>query len=277
MNDQLMSIVDLLLKIPAVVWSGIVASALTLSGVLLINWSNTNRLRLQLRHDSDEKAKQRKADMRKDVYLLAAEQIVKANMHFATLPQLNLSEINAADGLQGFFAAAAKLQIIAETKTALMVSELVGLYAELLFKMLAKARPIQGLETSARIAGEHYDRASSEISRILSSMTQYNESATLDEPRFIALNRSFEAQQELADKYSNERNGFLSRKNSLHLSFTQELLLEMKKIAKESMLTMIEIRKELEVSSDITEFMGQLERQHHKITTQVNAFLEELA
>lgn len=272
-----MSIVDLLLKIPAVVWSGIVASAITLSGVLLINWSNTNRLKLQLGHDAAEKAKQRKADIRKEVYLLAAEQIVKANMHLATLPQLNLSETNASDGLQGFFAAAAKLQIIAETKTALMVSELVGFYAELLFKMLAKARPIHDLETSARIAGEHYDRASSEISRILSSMAQYNESAKLDEPAFIALNHSFEAQQKLADKYSKERNDFLSRKNSLHLAFTQELLLEMKKVSKESMLTMIEIRKELEVSSDINEFMRQLERQHQKITTQMNAFLEKLA
>lgn len=158
-----------------------------------------------------------------------------------------------------------------------MVSELVGAYAELLFKMLAKVRPIHDLQTSARIAGEHYDLASSEVSRILSSMTQHNESGMVDEHRFTALNRSFEAQQGLVDRYSHDRNNFLSKRNSLHLSFTKELLLEMKKIAQGSMLAMIELRRELDVTSDIDEFMQQLERQQRKITLQMNSFLDELA
>lgn len=272
-----MLILEFFSKIPDVIWAGLIASALTLSGVLLSNLSNTKRLKLQLKHDSDEKAKQRKADMRKDVYLLAAEQIVKANTHLATLPQLNFAEINPADGLQGFFAAAAKLQMIAETKTALMVSELVGAYAQLLFKLLAKVQPIHKLQTSARIAGEHYDLAQSEISRILLSMTQHNEAAVKDDARFTALNRSFELQQNHANKYSNARDEYLNKKNALLITFSKELLIEMKQIAEGSMLAMIEIRRELDVTSDIDGFKQQLHRQQTKITTQMNILLDELA
>src|SRR5262245_53109824 len=76
-----MSVLDLLKFIPDVVWSGIIASLLTLSGVLISNKSNTARLRMQLNHDAEQKERDRKATIRREVYIRAAEELVKANTH----------------------------------------------------------------------------------------------------------------------------------------------------------------------------------------------------
>ena len=63
-------IYSLIATVPAVVWSGVIAAVLTLSGVFSSNWSNTYHLKLQLEHDSNEKAKERKATLRRDVLTL---------------------------------------------------------------------------------------------------------------------------------------------------------------------------------------------------------------
>ena len=50
-----MTFAELLATVPDVIWSGIIGAVLALMGVMLVNWSNTARLKLQLAHDSDEK------------------------------------------------------------------------------------------------------------------------------------------------------------------------------------------------------------------------------
>lgn len=139
------ALINFIQSIPDVVWSAVIASILTLSGVLISNWSNTNRLKLQLRHDAAQKTTERTAALRRDVYLQAAEELTRANSYLASLPQADLTKTNAAEGLQGFFAAAAKLQLVAEPKTALLVDQIVAEYGELLLRVFAATIPLQCL------------------------------------------------------------------------------------------------------------------------------------
>lgn len=62
------TVVSYVAEVPDVVWSGVIASVITLSGVLLSNHSNTVRLEKQLAHDAEQKEKERLASLRKDVY-----------------------------------------------------------------------------------------------------------------------------------------------------------------------------------------------------------------
>ena len=67
-----MCVFDFIESVPDVVWAAVIASIITLSGVIAANISNTNRLKLQLGHDSREKEKDRKMTLRREVYLQAA-------------------------------------------------------------------------------------------------------------------------------------------------------------------------------------------------------------
>jgi hypothetical protein len=129
----------LLQSIPNVVWSGLSAALLTLAGVLISNWSNTNRLKIQLNHDAQQKAIERIIGLRREVYLEVMEELTRANTHLASLPQLDFTKVNPADGFQGFLSTAAKLQLVAEPKTALLVNDLVADFGEIIVKSIANS------------------------------------------------------------------------------------------------------------------------------------------
>jgi hypothetical protein len=157
MQNELLGV---LRSVPDVIWSGLIASVLALGGVLIIDGRNTKRLKLQLEHDANEKAKERTATLRREVYLPAMEELVNANAHLASLPQLDLSKVNAADGLREFFGASAKLQLVAEPKTAVLANELTALYGELVLKLVAKSVPLQMARTDIGINDDLCSKAS---------------------------------------------------------------------------------------------------------------------
>jgi len=271
-----MNILDCITAIPDVIWSGVIASILTLSGVLISNRSNTYRIKLQLKHDAEEREKERKSELRRDVYLTAAEEITKANSYISTLPQLDLTKPNPDHHLQGFFAAAAKLQLISEPKTALLVGELVGAYGELILRLLAKIQPIHSIRSEISILDDMYNRYHAEVLRVLASMTQFNESAQRDPVIFQALNKTFEYNQGQAVKFSEERTNQSKQQNALNISFSRELLNEMKNIYSLQIPVIVAIRSELELHSDTAELSEQMESQLKRMSSQLDVLLNQL-
>ena len=85
--------------------------------------SNNRRLRFQLKHESIERERERAADLRRDVFLPAAEELTKAMSFLSGLPRADLRKINPVEGVQGFFAASAKLHLVADERTAGPVAE----------------------------------------------------------------------------------------------------------------------------------------------------------
>lgn len=264
-------------SIPDVVWSGLIASFLTLSGVFLSNASNTKRLRMQLDHEASEKVKQRKAELRKEVYLKAAEEFVKANAHLGSLPQLDPAQVNIGQGMLGFFAASMKLQMVSEVHTSVLASQLSEKYAELLFKLSARAFPIQQLNTDIVIATDHYENMQSEIQRILAAMAQQNESGKPDPAVFNALSQSFEHYREQSENISSDRNRLWQEKNAKHLEYARALVPEMKSINRQGVLLMVEIRRELNVGGDIDVFLENMEAQADRIAGYLDELLEQIA
>ena len=265
-----------LASIPDVVWSGVIASILTLSGVLISNWSNSNRLRMQLQHDADEKAKERTATFRRDVYLQAAEELTKANSHLASLPQSDLAKINAADGLQGFFAAAAKLQLVAEPKTALLVNQLVATYGELLLRLLARLLPLQKAKVDISINDDLYNKAQTEVTRVLAEMAKFNEAAQVNTDVFKALQRSFDGYQAQSTVYADARSAAWAEFNQLNIQFCRELLVELRQIGEQQIPVLIEIRRDLGLIAELGAFREQMDAQWNKMSVQIDAMLNSL-
>lgn len=231
---------------------------------------------MQLDHEANEKVKQRKAELRKEVYLKAAEELVKVNAHLGSIPQLNPAQVNIGEGMQGFFAASMKLQMVSEVQTSVLSSQLSEKYAELLFKLSARAFPIQQLNTDIAIATDHYERMQSEVQRILAAMAQQNESGKPDPAVFDALSKSFEHYREHSESLSAERDRLWQEKNAKHLEYARALVPEMKAINRQGMLLMVEIRRELNVGGDIDVFLENMEAQADRIAGYLDEFLEKI-
>ncbi|MBM7334857.1 MAG: hypothetical protein ABGX87_05305 [Alcanivorax sp.] len=265
-----------LAKIPDVVWSGLLASALTLAGVMLSNRSNTKRLLKQLSHDSEENGKNRINFLRKEVYLEAAEKMAKANGYLGKIPQMDPVKDNIADGLSDFFAAAAKLQLVSQPDTSQLAGELVTRYGEILLGLLAKAAPVHSLNTDIRIASDFYDRNQAEVTRILAEMTQLNESGHPNPIQFAALQRSYESAQEAANHFADERSRAYEQQASAMRDYTTTLLNEIRSVGGLQVQVTAAIRSELGLTTDIIEYEALLQKNSSRMDKAIQGLLTKL-
>src|SRR6185437_10063283 len=249
----------LLTMIPDVVWAALLASGLTLLGVLLSNKSNRTQLLDKLAHDSREKDKDRLNTLRKDVYLNASEEMAKANSYLGKIPQLDLAKENVGDGLSAFFGASAKLQLVSEPKTAELASDLTTRYGKILLKLLAKASPIHRLKSNIRIAGDFYDQNQAEVARILAEMKHLNESGQPDSVRFAALQRSIGQAQQNAKYFAEERSKAFDAHNLALRDYTVGLLEEVRSIGPLQLRLAAAIRGELSLATDLNEYEARLQ------------------
>ncbi len=243
-----------------------------LAGVIVTNVSNTRRLRLQLRHDSKEKAKERLVAMRRDLYLKAAEAVVNANSHFGSLPQSDLTRPDFTAPFRDVMAMGAKLQLVVNQGTAELVSDLLSFYGELQLKLAAKVIPIHLIRSQIDTQNLQYDNAQVEIKRLLAAMTQYNESGQRDRELFERLNRSPTFARETADRVANERAGFWGQLTALQREYARDLLPEVRRIAELQTRVIVELRDELDVGGDIEVFRGIMMRQMQRVEQAIDEF-----
>jgi heme exporter protein D len=83
---MVLELVMWLKSIPDVVWAAIIASVLTTLGVVLTNIWNKKCILLQIKHASDEKVKEREMQIKKEIYIEAAEAIAEALQDIYNLP-----------------------------------------------------------------------------------------------------------------------------------------------------------------------------------------------
>lgn len=254
---HIVTVLSLISSIPNVVWSGMLASFITLAGVMLSNWDSRRRLMRQLDHDAAEKRKDRNAGLRRDVYLRAAEEFVRASHRLGSLSQVDPVKTNMADNFQDLFVVAAKLQLISSAATSRLVGELSVTYGEILLNIMHEIQPVHDIQTDITVATDAYERSSAEAKRVLSALTSFNESARTESEIFDALQRSFDFNQTQAEKYSVERLSLMDKRSELHLEFSKGLMVTMKRIAEVQAPVMIAIRRELDLDGNIEEFQAQ--------------------
>lgn len=269
-------IIQILKFIPDVVWSGISAAVIALSGVLISNWSNTTRLKVQLRHDSEEKTRERIATMRREVYLKTVEELTKTNLHLASLPQKDPTKENLAEGILGFLTSAAKLGLVAEPKTAILMNQLVSVYQELVMNLVARSMPMYRLKSTITIHENMYQEAQAQVTRVLGEMAKFNEAAQINDIVFGALQTSFQNYQEQADQHSANLNATWCEFNRLNCDFCRSLIEEMRKIGEQQIPVLVEIRRDLGLTTDLNAFRLQMENQWQRMSVQLDDFLQIL-
>jgi len=271
-----MIICSYLASIPDVIWSAIIASIITLSGVIFVNWDNTKRLRIQLNHDASEREKERKAELRRDVYLVAAEEMTKAIGYLGSLPQQDPEHLGFEEKLQPFFSSAAKIQVVSNPETSILVSKLLAAYNELLMKLLVKVSPIHSLRSDINIRTIHYDKEQAEISRVLAAMTEYNESTTKEPGRFEALNRTFKFHQEQSEKIASERSHFWDLSHKLTREYIRYYIKEMKQVIEFQIDVMVAIRSELDLKTKREELHQLMNDQLMRAEAQLEETLDKI-
>ena len=246
--------------VPNVVWSGIVASCITLLGVMLSNGSNTKRLKLQLDHDAREKSKDKVNNLRKEVYLKAVEDIEATNIHLSTLADRDLANLNMNAEIQAIGASIAKLKLVAEPETARLAGELSAAFGALFLKLMPRLVPLLEAKSDIEINDSAYMSSSAEASRIMREIHKFNEEGRQDADIFQVLQRSYEFFCDQAKQYADARSLAYDERQVRLNQFNAMLLPDMKELSKLQLKVRIAIRNDLGIASDIADLQQQLER-----------------
>ena len=268
----------ILRKVPDVVWAGVIASFLTLSGVKVANRDNTRHLMLRLRHDREEKAAQRLADLRREVYLHAIEQFVHASSYLGSLPATELHKAEAAQPLQGFFAAAAKLQMVSESRTSALVSDLIGTFSVLHLRLIGAAQPIRQLLSEIDFYTTLWEGALAEQKRVLSAIAQFVESGDMerDEARRKALDLTLDTQTKFLRDHSETRQALHLERNALHGEFVKSLMLGLQAINTKMQPVMVAIRRELHIDNQLDAYADAVAEQQDRVAGAVAELMAQL-
>lgn len=263
-------------NIPQTVWTALMGSGFTLLGVIFANRHSRKQLKTQLAADSDEKAKQRRAELRKAVYLEGAEELVKANTVISALPQTDLSKVNAGLELKGFFASMIKLQLVGDPRTARLASGLASSYGEVLGRTIVQVMPIRNAVSSLEIQDSLFNEHQTEIKRILAAMTAGNESGKADFENFDVKNRSLEFHKKQSANIEVERKRLRMLHTSLQLDFVQSVASTMKVLMMEFLPLMLELRRELDVGGNYDDFKDLLETQGRRMQGMLDSVVADL-
>lgn len=260
--------------VPDVVWSGIIASLLTFIGVMLSNGSNTKRLRIQLDHDAREKAKERTSVLRRDVYLKTIEELNRVNTKLVELAQADFVNSNPTNDLQDFYAAASKLQLIAEPETSILASKLVAAYGILTMRLLSKLGPLNDIKIEISISDRAYNVAAAEVDRVLEKQRLLVESGQTDQVQMAALNNSYNFSSSQAKEYADQRAAAWAAFHLHHVEYVKMVMLELKIISEQQPPLMIAIRRDLGFTEQIEILQEHLDSQWKEVEEAVNESLD---
>jgi hypothetical protein len=262
--------------IPATVWTALMGSGFTLLGVLFANRHSRDQLKTQLEADAAEKAKQRRADLRKAVYLESAEELVSANAVIGALPQTDLTKVNPGKELKSFFASMIKLQLVGDPKTARLANNLASSYGEVLGRTMTQVLPIRDAISNLEIQDTQYEVHQIEIKRILAEMTLKNESGKPDLEGFDAKSRSLEFHKMQAAKIESERQRLRTLHTSLLVEFMRSIGPTLKALMMELLPLMVELRRELDVGGDYEDFKEMLEAQARRMQGMIDGVATDI-
>ncbi|UHQ18818.1 hypothetical protein LVB87_11560 [Lysobacter sp. KIS68-7] len=238
-------------SIPTVVWSGVIAAAISLSGVILSNRSSEKRLNDQLRHDAREKHRDRIFALRKEVYLDLTTQMMSTGAHLGSLAAKDPTSADLSGPLQGTMAALAKVQLIGERESSALASQLAGIYGQALFNLLAAAQPMHDLKIDINVANNMYEQQLAQAQRALAEITAENESGDPNPARMKVLRHNFEHYREAYEKYGEDRNSSWEAYNALQKVFMRATMAETTRIGEMQVRLTAAFRNEIGLDADL--------------------------
>lgn len=201
-RDQM---IQLFAAVPVTFWAALVGATVALTGVVLTNWGTSRRLAQQLEHDAKQKQLDRLASLRKEIYLRAGEQVVRTQQHLSSLNTLDPEETELAGGLTDFVALASQVGLIGSQRTSGLIAELTIRFGEGFLNLLAYATPAHRARSQIKLTSEEVTAAQARADAALEGMRQINLSGQPDDPRFGALQRAAEFDNDRVNRLHEER------------------------------------------------------------------------
>jgi len=274
-----MDFIEFLQNVPAPAWGlagAMVGVVGTLCAVLLTNRSTNSRFEQQLKHEAEQKSKDRAAELRRTVYLSAVEDLVAINSFLGQLAVVDpTNPENFANGVSGFFKSSARVSLVASEGARQKVAELTGAYGRMFLDLMVDASEAHRLKIDVNVNRQGYQDLHLERMRLIAAMRDANENVE-SKYKFEALTNSFDGTTKQMADLSAE----FSELSDMHnIAIADYGALAVRKIAKLAELqaeVSALLRQELDLEVDLEGMKAQFREQSGKAIEAGDAFLAKL-
>ncbi|VWD45958.1 hypothetical protein BLA50215_05746 [Burkholderia lata] len=245
-------------SIPAVVWSGIMGSAITVIGVLVTNLGVARRHREQLAHAARESTVKREMELRRDIYMPAIEATVIATSAIGS--QTNPLTLHA-DVEEKFTDAAAKLGkalSIAKPETVRTFGALTTSMRVFYTKLLIRRQPIMSAHSRLSGAIALIDRNSQDRDRWIQSRLDvlYNEGVNQQRDDFLV--RQVEFCNRMINHWTIQRDQSQLDLSRAQVAFLKEMLDLYPNMAETMGMTCVAVREDFAFEGDDIDAVRQV-------------------
>mgnify|MGYP003676593616 CR=1 FL=1 len=263
---------SLLTKIPNVVWSAVIASLLTFLGVLWTNKGSAKRQKFRLDHEMQKFQSEQKLSLKKAVFLEVASSFAKALGVIPKLVNLDYTEKEITELMDDHASSVAKSYLVANERT---IVEILKYSTELsqVFMNLIKPRAVLLDHKKAIEIYQHtIDQANAEKNRLVSIRQEIDLQGKSNSGLIDSLSKSYEFQQNIAEKNSNSKKEQETILKSLTIDFLKICISEYSRLLSLLPPMTIAIRKELENDGESELFISAI----NESVKRMEASFEEL-
>lgn len=261
--------------VPDVVWGAFIAAVASYITARMTNRNSRTQLQMQLTADATQRDRERTMALRRDVYLPAAEAIVRAQQALGNVGNLNMELPEIQKDINEAFTAASKIHLVANEAT---VRAVMGFFAALMpayFELLRLRVPLSTRQHSAAAHQAIANRADADLVRTNELMKQFNLSGQTDKAAWDRLVRQSQAEQKMVQDYNTAANK-LRAENVVGIKAMAQrstrLSLEVGRKFPEAVLA---ARSELGLSIDPAAYQQLFAQQEADVIAATNAFFEE--
>lgn len=263
-------------NVPATFWGVLAGSLFTLIGVALTNHANFKRLERQLEHDRGLKADERKLNLKKDVYLPAAEAISAGLMAIGRLADLRIPQDKLLSDWIEKSPAIAKAQLVADEATTEAIARFNAELGATMFRLLAIRLPLTTRLQSADSLMQQVSRHSTENDRMLELSKEMNLSGTHDEQRQTTIDSYFQFNQQRITELLAQHNGQTQALFSDQMQFSKDCQQATAALSILLIPLLACTRKELNLPFN-AESYGRITREaHEKIAASLEDFIRNI-
>jgi len=262
--------------IPDVIWAAIIASGLTLSGVYLSNKANKKSLLIQLNHAAQEKDKERELQIRKDVYMEAAEAIAESIKDIQLLPN-RIIHTNNLEICNKLLQALAKVHMVGTLDTVKNTTQFMEKFNQSTLPIVPEITKFAVLKQEIANLNNLSEIQINTMNEINRNFEQMDSNSKQNSHVFDNYRKTFESAKTKHDTTVSSMIDKEGQLKPLHTKLLSMCLNAGMYLQKESLYVILSIRKELNLEIDSTEYLSRMEemfKKHESFFTQEN--LEKL-
>ena len=252
------SFIELISKVPNVIWSAVIASFLTFLGVLWTNKGNEKRQTALLEHEKQKYQSEQKLALKKEVFLNVARSFADVLGIIPKLMNLDFTQKEIEIQMSDHSGIVAKSYLAAKEESVAAILNYSAETAEVFIKLMQERAIALDHKKAIEIYQVTIDSAKKEKDRIISMMKELNLQGHNNQATFDYLNKSYEIQEGIINRSTVSLEEQKSILQPLHMTFAKKCLSEHSRLLSLLPPMTIALRGELENDQNSQTFVDAL-------------------